>query len=279
MSKAYVRPRSSVRLTKPERTKLIRDNFEHYQALAEKDHNLLSQKISRNAFKEVLDRMGALLVEEAKKLAVEPGPVRDFIDAHIPPASFAGLLPSEFRAFCLLLNAAKVWISAEQAATDRYLLGGQARSELRAVTDNCIITGQLFADVGSQLHHPVRDGRPPIPLSSKGHQTLEGQTAYPGTNENGSVRNQSGASGVIGSTDAASISVIAQIKAIKERSNRSYSNLRKGCLDHMGVSVVHGTPMVRASSRSFAKKASETTGLSYVAIIALMDDNHLGLER
>jgi hypothetical protein len=176
MSKTYARPRSAVRLTKEERTTLIRDNYEHYQALAAKDQNLLSQKISRDVFRDVLDRMGALLVEEAKKLAVEAGSVRDFLDAHVPPASFARLLPSEFRAFCLLLNATKVWVSAEQAATDRYLSGGQARSQLRAVADTCIITGQRFAEVGSQLHHPVRDGRPPIPLSPEGHRTLEGQT-------------------------------------------------------------------------------------------------------
>jgi hypothetical protein len=83
---------------------------------------------------------------------------------------------------------------------------------------------------------------------------------------------------VTGSTEPKSASALAQIKAIKERSNRSYSNLRKGCLDHMGVSVVHGTPKVRASSRSFAKKAAEMTGLSYAAIVTLMNDNHLGLE-
>jgi uncharacterized protein YeaO (DUF488 family) len=47
-------------------------------------------------------------------------------------------------------------------------LGGQARPELRAVTDTCIATGLRFADVGCQLHHPVRDGRPPDPLESRG---------------------------------------------------------------------------------------------------------------
>jgi len=49
----------------------------------------------------------------------------------------------------------------------------------------------------------------------------------------------------MGSTHDAT--ALAQIRVIKERSNRSYSNLRKGCLDQMGVGVVHGTPNVRAS--------------------------------
>ena len=35
---------------------------------------------------------------------------------------------------------------------------------------------------------------------------------------------------------------------------------------------------MRGSSRSLAKQASETTGLSYAAIIALMDENHLGVD-
>ena len=73
--------------------------------------------------------------------------------------------------------------------------------------------------------------------------------------------------------------VLEQIKAIRERNNRSWSNLRKGCLDQMGVSVPHGTPKVRASSRTFAKKASEATGLKYPEIVALLDQHALGLER
>jgi hypothetical protein len=178
MQTTYVRPRSTATLTKAERTKLIRDNFEHYRSLAAQDHALLSEKIPREAFKDVLDRMGGLLLDEAKKLADEPGPVHDFLHSNTPPVSLARLLPEEFRAFCLLLNAAKIWISAEQAATDRYLLGGRARPELRAVADTCVITGQVLAEVGSELHHPVRDGRPPIPLSHEGHQTLENQTRH-----------------------------------------------------------------------------------------------------
>jgi hypothetical protein len=250
MPNGYVRPRSTMKLNKAERTKLILDNFEHYRSLATTEENLLSQKIPRDAFKDVLDRMGALLIQEAKKLADEPGPVREFLDANIPPPSLAALLPSEFRAFCLVLNAAKVWVSAEQQATDRYLLGGQARPELRAVTDTCIITSQRFAEVGCQLHHRVRDGRPPIPLSPDGHQALEGQGATKRPAPIGSAANGDGTNRSTGSMSAESASALAQIKAIKERSNRSYSNLRKGCLDQMGVSVIHGTPKVRASSRS-----------------------------
>ena len=74
------------------------------------------------------------------------------------------------------------------------------------------------------------------------------------------------------------LSPLEKIKAIKERMNRSYSNLRKGCLDQMGISSRHGTPNVRASSRAFAK-SSEATDLNYAEIVALLDEHSLDLER
>jgi HNH endonuclease len=71
---------------------------------------------------------------------------------------------------------------------------------------------------------------------------------------------------------------LAKIYEIKRRMNRSWINLRRGCLDQMGVSVPHGTPKVGASSRAFAKKAHEATRLKYPEIIALLDQHALGLE-
>ena len=49
-------------------------------------------------------------------------------------------------------------------------------------------------------------------------------------------------------------SLLEQIKAIKKHSHQSWSNLRKGCLDPMGVSVHHGTPNVRAFFTDFRQK-------------------------
>jgi hypothetical protein len=70
----------------------------------------------------------------------------------------------------------------------------------------------------------------------------------------------------------------AKIAEIKRAGNRSWINLRRGCLDQMGVDVSHGTPKVRASSRAFAKKVNEATGLKYADIIALLDQQSLGLD-
>ncbi len=78
-------------------------------------------------------------------------------------------------------------------------------------------------------------------------------------------------------TDLAKI-CLAKIYDIKRRMNRSWLNLRRGCLDQMGVSVPHGTPKVGASSRAFAKRSFEATGLNYPEIVALLDQHFLGLD-
>jgi hypothetical protein len=70
----------------------------------------------------------------------------------------------------------------------------------------------------------------------------------------------------------------AKIAEIRKAANRSWINLRRGCLDQMGVNISHGTPKVGASSRTFAKKVHEATGLKYADIIALLDQHSLGLD-
>jgi HNH endonuclease len=85
-----------------------------------------------------------------------------------------------------------------------------------------------------------------------------------------------GSNGMNGSTHTGPN--LGKISEIKKTMNRSWINLRRGCLDQMGVSVPHGTPKVGASSRTFAKKAHEATGLKYADIVALLDQHRLGLE-
>jgi hypothetical protein len=161
-------------------------------------------------------------------------------------------LPDDYRVYCLALNALKQWLAAEQAATDRYLLGGKARDECRAAATTCVVTGEPLDGSKGELHHPVRDGRPPILLSKEGHDRLEGQ---------------------VRSGDEDGIS--AKIRPIRERMSQSWRNLRKGCLDLLGREVSHSTPSVAASSKSFARKAAQETGLTSEQILAWLDANGL----
>lgn len=248
----YIRPQAPQRLPKAERSEVLREYFEHYRALASTDPGALNQKIPREAFQDLLDRIGTLLLEEARRAASQGGPVRDFLEANSLPGRWNELLPDEFRAFCLALNALKQWTVAESAATDRYLLGGNARGELRAVAGTCLVTGETLGS-DTELHHPVRDGRPPLPLSKAGHARIEGQDS---TNDEDPR--------------------VAAIQGIRNEGNRSWAMLRRGCLDLLGRAVTHSTPKVAASSRTFARKAAEASSMSFDEIIEWLDGRGLG---
>jgi hypothetical protein len=252
----YKRPKSRTTLTKAQRESLLREYFDHYRAIAQNNPALLNQKLPRDVYKALLHVIGRVLLEESKDLAVKPGPVREFLELNNLPPSLAPLLPPDFRAFCLTLNALKQWVAAEQQATDRYLLGGNARGELRALAGSCIVTGRSL-DGDCELHHPVRDGRPPIPLCHDAHDQIEQQ---------GSKEDPSSDTG---------FSIISQIRS---QNNNSWKNLRKGCLDLIGEQVKHSTPAVRAGALSFARKASKATGLTFREILHLLDSYELGLE-
>jgi hypothetical protein len=252
----YKRPKSQIVLTKAQREGLLREYFDHYRAIAKKNPALLNQKLPRDVYKALLHVMGSVLLAQTKDLAAKPGPVREFLELNSLPPSLAPLLPPDFRAFCLALNALKQWVSAEQHATDRYLLGGNARDELRAIAGSCIVTGRSL-DGDCELHHPVRDGRPPIPLCHDAHSQIEQQ----GPKEDPS--------------SDTSFSIISQIRS---QNNNSWKNLRKGCLDLTGEKVKHSTPAVRAGALAFARKASKATGLTFTEIVRLLDSYKLGLD-
>jgi hypothetical protein len=163
-------------LSKPEKLALLKEYEEYYRTIASADRLALNRKLPREAFTDLLDRIGEVLVEEAGKLANSEGPVRKFLDDNPLPSSMENRLPKEFRAFCLALNAITQWVAAEQAATDRYLLGGDARNICRQGGTTCLITGEPLGP-DAELHHPVRDGRPPIVISKWGHASIEGQVA------------------------------------------------------------------------------------------------------
>lgn len=170
---AYIRPQPKQRISKEERKQLLQEYYLHYKELIhDQGIEALNLKIPREVFSSVLDEVGVLLQERAAQLLSENEAVRQFLEKTPVPPSMASQLPEDFRVFALLLNALKQWVSAESAATDRFLLGGNARKECREVTNICLVTGKEIGDDG-ELHHPVRDGRPPIFLSREGHNIIE----------------------------------------------------------------------------------------------------------
>ena len=180
-------------------------------------------------------------------MATTPGAVREFLDANPLPPKLASILPDEFRAFCLALNALKQWVGAEQMSTDRYLLGGVARQVCREATTNCLVTGEELGS-DAQLHHPLRDGRPPILLSKKGHAAIEGQLS-------------------ITSDDPFERTVVS----IRKERNGSWAQLRRGCLDLLGKPGTSATRASLMNARAFGRKVSKLTGTSYADILAWLD--------
>jgi hypothetical protein len=229
-----------------------------YRELARSNPGELNKKLPRDVLATSFNRIGVLILAESQALAVSDADVRQFLDENKLPVAMSTLLPDEFRVFCLLLNALKQWLSAEQAATDRYLLGGSARPLCRAMLTSCLVTGEpLTGEI--DLHHPVRDGRPPIPLSKEGHRIIEEQTS-------------SGEP----SDDEEPDDIARAISEIKER-NKSWRMLRRGCRLILGLPAGGGTKASNASAKTLARRAIAKTGRTAQDLLNWMDANELGV--
>jgi hypothetical protein len=200
-----------------------------------------------------MDENGAMLLQKSSEMAKGDEVVRKFLFETPLPPDLEKLLPDEFRVFCLMLNALKQWVAAEQSATDRYLLGGTARNSLRKITDQCLVTGEKIGPEG-ELHHPVRDGRPPILLSKAGHSLIEGQIAG-------------------NKVEQEADPVSEAIKNLRDQGNHSWIQLREGCLDLLGLTVQVSSPRRRNASRSFAKKVHQELDLSNQQILDWLEDD------
>lgn len=248
---SYKRPTNANPLTKADKVQLLREYSQYYRQLVNTDQSAMNRKLPREAFAKLLDLIGQLLIDESKKMASSSGDVREFLDANPLPPTMAPLLPDEFRAFCLALNALKQWVTAEQSATDRYLLGGVARQVCREATVKCLVTGERLGP-DAELHHPLRDGRPPILISKTGHALIEGQLSNRGDDP-----------------------FEQAVLAIRRERNASWAQLRRGCLDLLGMPESSTTKASAANSRAFARKVSKLTNVTYAEILAWLDQKNL----
>jgi hypothetical protein len=247
---AYERPKNKFPLSPEDKPVLLKQYFEEYRVLAKKDLGALNQKLPRKEFKNLLDALGEKILAESKSLASKEGPVRDFLNKNELPAIAEHLAP-EYRVFCLALNAIKQWVAAEQSATDRYLLGGAARKLCREAADSCLVTDGKLSD-DCELHHPVRDGRPPIPLSKHGHGSIEGQLSSKGDDP-----------------------IHQALSELRREGNRSWAQLRRGCLDLIEQTEPEPSKPGAANDRTFARNARKATDLSYEEILEWLDENGL----
>ena len=254
---AYIRPQNLRKLDKAEKVDLYREYVNHYEK-AVQEHGLkaLNTKIPRETFATVLDKLGEFLLNHTNQLLEENRDIQTFLRANPLPLRMAELLPDDFRVFSLLLNSLKQWVSAESDATDRFLLGGTAKKMCREAVNKCIITGKELGD-DVQLHHPVRDGRPPIPLSKKGHDLVE------------LVLSDSRVPGLIASDESLTEKQNEQwpkLKSLRAKRNQSWRQLREGC-----STLLNPSEHCRPGAKSFANVTIKETGMTPEEIIQLLD--------
>lgn len=245
-------------LPRENRRLLLREYLDHYGTLAKEarsinDFETLSRKLPKEASQQVLNKVGELLHSEAIRLAKEEGPIKRFLEENSLPPMIESYLTIEYRAFCLLLNSLKQWVSAEQNDTDNYLLGGNARDTLREAIEVCIVTGNPLSNEKIELHHPVRDGRPPLPLSAKGHSIVD--------------KSESGPQDEISTL----------LRPLKERQHGSWRMLRRGLLLLLDLDAEGGTKSTRQSAKTFARKAIAATAKSEAELLEWLNENELGL--
>lgn len=248
---SYQRYKNPAPLSPEERQALLRSYYLFYEEeIKRSGFERLNQKLPRNAAEELLDEIGRLLVSTSRRLAENPGEVRDFLDANPLPPGLEERLPDKFRVFTLLLNALKQWVGAEANACDRYLLGGRWREYCKEAADHSLLTGEALEEP-IELHHPVRDGRPPIPLNKGEHSRIEGQSGSAAEDEESEEWKQ--------------------LRELKGR-NRSWVMLRRGLADiQTGRIPEPGT--TDYFGKSFANKVLRELDTTPEHILDLLDEN------
>jgi hypothetical protein len=234
----YQRPKNGRSLSKAEKLALLAEYLEHCQGLVSLEPSALNLKVPREAFSDLLNHIGEMILRESARLAQTAGPVHDFLKHNPLPPGMAKLLPNEFRSFCLVLNALKQWVAAEQGATDRYLLGGNARNLCREAVQTCLVTG-ITLGKDAELHHPI---------SKRGHASIEGQLSS-GTDD----------------------PIEQQLEQLRKAKHQSWVGLRRGCLDLLGKPEASKSAGRASSDRTFARQASVTAKRSYEEILAWLD--------
>ncbi|SBV93817.1 conserved hypothetical protein [uncultured delta proteobacterium] len=252
----YTRPQNTRKLDKTQKVSLVKEYIAQYeQALREQGVEALNSKIQREVFAPILNDIGEILLSQAGSLLRENEDVKTFLKNNPLPRHMAELLPEEFRVFSLLLNSLKQWVSAESAATDRFLLGGTARQTCRKAVTHCIITGEPLGD-SAELHHPVRDGRPPVLLSKKGHEIVERAVTRETAGEE------------LGGEDLSESQneLWQDLQVMRSQRSQSWVQLREGCLH-----LLNPAEPCRPGAKSFANVVMRDTGRTPTDVLNLLD--------
>jgi hypothetical protein len=253
--KKYARYRALKKIEGQAKRLALAGYIKHYAEIAKAHPQLLNQKLPKRVFDAVLNQVGALLQQCAREMSTQEGELKDFLARNLVPAGLGNGLTDEIRAFCLILNSLRQWSVSEQLAMDRLLLSGNVRKELRELYTICPVAPDDADTAKVELHHPLRDGRPPIPLSKRGHDIVEGIL-------------------VLEESDRAGAALVA---FRRDHGPMSWKRLRIGCMDLIGNAPEGMKPSYLTNARSWARKAKRITKLEETPILAFLDQYELGL--
>ncbi|HWA27559.1 MAG TPA: hypothetical protein VG734_18025 [Lacunisphaera sp.] len=251
----YRRYKVSVKIEGEAKKAALADYIRHYTEIAKTNPALLNQKLPKRVSETVLNEVGLLLQRYARELSTTEGPLKDFLGRNPVPACLGNELTDEIRAFCLVLHSLRQWATAEALATDRFLISGNVRKDLKELFTICPVAPDDADTSKVELHHPVRDGRPPIPLSKRGHDTVEGLL-------------------VLEEGDRAGSALVA---FRRDYGPISWKRLRVGCMALLESSPEGFADSYLANARSWARKAKKITRLEETPILAFLDRYELGL--
>jgi hypothetical protein len=193
---------------------------------------------------------------EAKRMSDNDSVIREFLERNKLPECLGAALTPEIRTFALMLNALGQWTTAEKLAMDRFLFSGDVRKELRSLSDTCPVCPEEFDPKTAELHHPVRDGRPPILLSKKGHELIEGLVN-------------------ISPDDLVAHALVDHRKASRRR--YSWRSLRVGCLVEQGHSLQILSQSQIKTGRGIFRIVNRKTNISAEQILEALDRYGLGV--
>jgi len=229
---------------------------EHYTQIVNDSPAMLNQKLPRKIFEKVLNEVGVLLNLKAVELAETDERMIAFLRRNPVPPCLGSELTPEIRSFALLLNALSQWCTAEKLAFDRFLFSGDVRKQLKKLALTCPVSPDDFEVGKIELHHPVRDGRPPLPLSKKGHEKIEGLIEPEENDEDGK-----------------------KLFAHHKTSTRRYSwrSLRLGCLSELGREAYDKSVSRHRTARGNVSFVKRGTGISVESLLSILDRYELGL--
>lgn len=251
----YRRYRVSGKIKGEAKKTALADYIRHYTEIARTNPALLNQKIPKRVSEAVLNEVGSLLQRYARELSTNEGPLKEFLDRNPVPVCLGRELTDEIRVFSLVLHALRQWATGEALAMDRLLISGNVRKDLKELFTICPVAPDDTDTSKVELHHPVRDGRPPIPLSKRGHDTVEGLL-------------------VLEDGDRAGAALVA---LRRDYGPISWKRLRVGCMALIENPPEGFADSYLANARSWARKAKKITKLEETPILAFLDRYELGL--